>query len=107
MRFRKSFMEAMAPGMQRRGLSGCPICGSKEALVIDNKPVLVVDGERPPRVGHSPIEHDPDRQLTFAARTECTTCGYLMLFNSERYGSGDEQTLVVGLTAKEEQQLEQ
>ena len=42
------------------------------------------------------MEADPDRQVTFAVRVECTTCGYLMLFNAEQQHRGDEMILVTG-----------
>lgn len=68
--------------------------------------MLIVDGEFPPRMG-VPMDADRDRQLTFAAKVECTTCGYIMLFNSGRYRSGDAQTIIVGLTEEQERQLEE
>src|SRR6185369_3135139 len=36
--------------------------------------------------------HERSR-LTFAIRIECTTCGHLMLFNAEKYRTGEEPIL--------------
>lgn len=83
------------------------MCGSENSLGIGRRPVLLVDGEFPVPQGGRPMAEDPDRQMTFAVQIECATCGYLMLFNSERYRTGDEPTLVVGLTEDEENRLEQ
>jgi hypothetical protein len=44
-------------------------------------------------------EHGGD--MTFAVRVECTTCGHLMLFNSEMYRSGDEKIMVRELTEED------
>jgi hypothetical protein len=45
------------------------------------------------------------QDLTFAVRVGCATCGYLMLFDSARYRTGDEKILVLGL--ERESQREQ
>ena len=66
----------------------------------------LVDGEFPPKVGGLPLEADFDRQVTFAVEIECTTCGHIMLFNAERYRTGDEAIMVAGLTDEEEDRLE-
>jgi len=36
-------------------------------------------------------EHGGD--MTFAVRVECTICGHLMLFNAQKYRTGDEITM--------------
>jgi hypothetical protein len=53
-----------------------------------------------------PIGDDHDYHLTFAVRIECTTCGHLMLFNAEKYRTGDEPILERE-PAEEEGQLRQ
>jgi hypothetical protein len=105
MRWRKTFMAEVTGSLQNLGVKTCPVCGSVE-LGIGRRPVLIVDGEFPPPVGGLPLESDRDRQLTFAIQIECVTCGHLMLFNSERYRTGDEEILVCGLTDEEEGRLE-
>jgi hypothetical protein len=105
MRWRKQFMVEVVGALQNLGVKTCPICGSAE-LGIGRRPVLLVDGEFPPKAGGRPLEADRDRRLTFAVQIECVTCGYLMLFNSERYRTGDEEIMVVGLTDEEEDRLE-
>jgi ssDNA-binding Zn-finger/Zn-ribbon topoisomerase 1 len=91
-----SFMAEVAKSVQHLGVKTCPVCGSEEGLSIGRRPVLIVDGEFPSSVGGTPLEADRDRLVTYAVQIECTTCGYLMHFNSERYRRGDEQTLVLG-----------
>ncbi len=92
--------------LQNLGVKTCPMCGSAE-LGIGRRPVLIVDGEFPSPVGGVPLEADRDRQMYFAVQIECATCGYVMLFNSQRYRTGDAQVLVRGLTDEEEDRLEQ
>ena len=43
--------------------------------------------------------------LTFAVRVECGTCGHVMLFNAQRYRTGDEKILMLELTEEEESPL--
>jgi Zn ribbon nucleic-acid-binding protein len=106
-RWRRTFMDEVSQGVQQLGVQACPVCGLSDSLAMGRMPVLLVEGEYPPRVGDRPMEEDRDRQLTFAIKVECTSCGYLMLFNSERYRHGDEQTIVLGLTEEQERQLEE
>jgi hypothetical protein len=47
----------------------------------------------------------PNPALTFAVRVECGTCGHVMLFNAQRYRTGDEKILMLGLTEDEESSL--
>ena len=48
---------------------------------------------------------EPGADLTFAVRIECGTCGHVMLFNSQRYRTGDEKILMLGLAEDEESSL--
>ncbi len=106
-RWRQAFMVEVVEMLQRLGVKACPVCGSDadDALAIGRRPVLLVDGEFPPPVGGLPLASDPDRHVTFAVQIECTTCGYLMLFNAERYRTGEEPVLVVGETDEDERPL--
>lgn len=45
----------------------------------------------------SPSARIATGDLTFAVRAGCATCGYLMLFDSARYRTGNEKILVLGL----------
>jgi hypothetical protein len=105
-RWRQSFMVEVTESLQRLGLKACPVCGSDDALGVGRRPVLLVEGEYPPTIGGVPLEADPDRFLTFAVKIECTTCGYLMLFNAERYRTGDEQIMVNGAVDEDGQPLQ-
>jgi hypothetical protein len=105
-RWRMSFMAEVTESLQQLGVKACPMCGSADGLGIGRRPVLIVDGEFPPTMINVPLEADPDRHVTFAVQIECTTCGYLMLFNSERYRTGDEPIMLVGAVDDEGHPLE-
>jgi hypothetical protein len=47
----------------------------------------------------------PNPALTFAVRVECGTCGHVMLFDAQRYRTGNEKILMLGLTEDEESPL--
>ena len=92
MRWRQSFIAEVSQALQQLGLRACPVCGSADALGVGRFPVFVLDG------GPRPDSDDPslgeDHDLTFAVRIECTACGHLMLFNAQKYRTGDEPILV-------------
>jgi hypothetical protein len=92
-------MVEVTQSLQQLGMKSCPVCGSADSLGIGRRPVLLLEGEFPPRLGNVslvPLEADPDRQVKFAVQIECSMCGYIMLFNAERYRTGDEQIMLVG-----------
>jgi hypothetical protein len=94
MRWRESFLAEISQSLRQLGLKACPVCGLADSLCVSHLPVLLFDGGYPPRIDdHSP-EGDSDGDLTFAVRIECTTCGYLMLFNAQRFRSADEKIIV-------------
>jgi hypothetical protein len=105
MRWRQTFMAEVSASLQQLGLRACPVCGSAESLSMGRCPVLLVDAGFPADEDDFPLREDRDGDLTFAVRVECTTCGHLMLFNSERYRTGDEKIMVRGLTEERESQL--
>ena len=72
------------------------MCGSVESLGMSDFPVLLADGRFPA---------EPGADLTFAVRVECGTCGHVMLFNAQRYRTGDEKILMLELTEDEESTL--
>jgi ribosomal protein S27AE len=96
MRWRQSFMAEVSDTLQRLGLRACPVCGSLESLDMSHFPVFLADGRSPA---------EPGDDLTFAVRVECGTCGHVMLFNAQRYRTGDEKILMLGLTEDEESSL--
>ena len=106
-------MTEVAEALQQLGLAACPVCGSTESLSMSRFPVLVIEAGFPPGEdgfpGGSedgfPGGEDDRSDMTFAVRIECTTCGHLMLFNAERYRTGDEKIMVQGLTEDEERHL--
>jgi DNA-directed RNA polymerase subunit RPC12/RpoP len=104
MRWRQSFIAEVSQALQQLGLTACPICGSTDALGIGRFPAFLLDGGPPADDGDLSPGEDHDYDLTFAIRIECTACGHLMLFNAEKYRTGDEQILVRE-RAEEEGQL--
>jgi hypothetical protein len=96
MRWRPAFMAEVSETLQRLGLRACPVCGSLESLDMSHFPVFLADGRFPA---------EPGTDLTFAVRVECDTCGHVMLFNAQRYRTGDEKILMLGLNEDEESSL--
>ena len=77
------------------GLKTCPVCDLADSLSVSHLPTLLVDGGSPLCINDDSLAEERDCDLTFALRLECTTCGYLMLFNAERYRSADEKIIVL------------
>ena len=84
-------------------MRACPVCRSAESLTIGRCPLLLVDAGFPAEAEGLPLWEDRGGDLIFAVRVECATCGHLMLFNSQKYRTGDEKIMV--LTEEEESQL--
>jgi hypothetical protein len=104
MRWRQSFIAEVSQALQQLGLRACPICGSADTLGIGRFPAFLLDGGPAPDRDDLPLGEDHDYDLTFAVRIECSVCGHLMLFNAQKYRTGDEQILVRD-RAEEEGQL--
>lgn len=102
MRWRQTFMEEVAETLQHLGLKACPVCGSTDSLDVGRSPLLLVDGDFPPDTDALPLRGAGAGDMTFAVRVECTTCGHLMLFNAEKYRTGDEKIMMLGLTEEGE-----
>ena len=99
MRWRRTFMAEVFESLFRLGLKACPVCDSAESLSMSPFPAILVDGEFPLDPDALPEEEGGD--LTFAVRIECTTCGHLMLFNAQRYRTGDARIIEDGITEEE------
>jgi hypothetical protein len=94
MRWRQSFIAEVSQALQQLGLRACPICGSADALGIGRFPAFWLEGGPPLDGDDLPLAEDHDYHLTFAVRIECAACGHLMLFNAQKYRTGDEPILV-------------
>jgi hypothetical protein len=105
MRWRLAFMAEVFRTLQQLGMKACPVCGSVESLDMSRFPVLLVDGRFPPVADTLPPGECHEGDLTFAMQVECLTCGHLMLFNAQRFRTGDERILVEDLTQDEESPL--
>jgi len=86
--------------LQQLGMKICPVCGFAKSLNMNDIPVLLTNGRLPLGVDALGEYHEAD--LTFAVRMDCITCGHLMLFDAQRYRTGDEKILVLGLAEDEE-----
>src|SRR3974377_606936 len=104
MRWSEAFMTEVARVVHQLGMGECPVCGSARALAMSPLPVLLADAGFPGAEDSLP-DGDCGGDLTFAVRVECATCGHLMLFNAQRYRTGDEKILVRELTGEQERQL--
>jgi hypothetical protein len=92
MRWRQTFMAEVFESLQLLGLRVCPVCGSAESLSMSPFPVVLIDGDFPPEAEVlTPGQERGD--LTFAVRVECGTCGHLLLFNAQRFRTGDEKII--------------
>lgn len=94
MRWRRSFLAEVSQSLQQFGLNACPVCGLTDSLGVGPLPVLLDDGGFPPRNHDHCPEEDRGCDLTFAVRIECAACGYLMLFNAQRFRTADEKIIV-------------
>ena len=96
MRWRQTFMTEVFGALQQLGLGACPVCGSGESLCMSPFPVILVDGDFAAEAedGLSGGEHG---DLTLAIRVECRTCGNLLLFNAQRFRTGDEKIMQAGV----------
>ena len=116
MQWRQAFLAEVSETLQQLGMRACPVCGSAESLTIGCSPVLLVDAGFPfsraslllvdagfPSGNDDLLLGDDSGGVTFAVRVECTTCGHLMLFNAQKYRTGNKKIMV--LTEEEESQL--
>ena len=103
MRWRESFLAEVTQSLRQLGLKACPVCGLADSLGVGHLPLLLFDGGFPPPIDDHPPLADCEGDLTFAVRIECAACGYLMLFNAQRFRTADEKIIVPGETDEEDQ----
>jgi hypothetical protein len=82
MLFRQQALDDLAARVKQLGVRDCPACGSS-ALHVDRRPVLMY-------VGGAPVIEDRTANVLFLFRLFCETCGYVMLFDTEKYATSDE-----------------
>jgi hypothetical protein len=104
MRWREAFMTEVARVLHQLGMGECPVCGSARSLAMSPFPVVLADAGFP-SAEDSLSGADCGGDLIFAVRVECATCGHLMLFNAQKYRTGDEKILVRELADEQEHQL--
>jgi ribosomal protein S27AE len=86
MKWEESILAEVQAHLVRLGLEKCPTCGSG-TLAGDKRPVVLPIGGVPWGI------KDADTNVLFMVRVECQMCGHSLLFNSERFHSGDTPTL--------------
>jgi len=59
-------------------------------------PVILVDGDFAAEA-EAYFSEAEQGDLTLAVRVECRTCGNLMLFNAQRFRTGDEKIMQAGV----------
>jgi DNA-directed RNA polymerase subunit M/transcription elongation factor TFIIS len=92
MRWRGTFLTEVFESLQQLGLRTCPACGSAESLSMSPFPVVLFDGDFPSEA--EALNSGEERgDLTLSVRVECGTCGHLMLFNAQRFRTGDEKII--------------
>lgn len=103
MRWSQSFLAEVSQSLRQLGLTTCPVCGLADSLEAGHLPVLLVDGGFPPGTDDNSLREDGDGGLTFSVRIECNACGYLMLFNAQRFRTADEKIILPERTELEGQ----
>jgi Zn ribbon nucleic-acid-binding protein len=91
-------------GLRQLGMQACPVCRSTDTLSVSPFPTFISEAQ--PSTGTDGLSawREPGVDLTFAVRVECTTCGYLMLFNSQQYRTADEKILTLEACEEHESQ---
>lgn len=88
MLYTNEVLERISAELQRLGLGTCPVC-SGSALNTDRRPVVMTVG------GGGGLE-DSTTNIAYHLRILCDMCGHVMLFDVERYVSGDDRILETG-----------
>jgi ribosomal protein S27AE len=101
-RFRKTTVQAISDQIVRLGLDNCPVCSSTESMAVSRRPVILSVGGL---AWEDPATRDRDANISFAVRIRCGLCGYIMLFDAEKFHSGEEPTMTL-LSYDEEDELE-
>src|SRR4051812_47882536 len=92
MRWRQSFLAEVSRSLRQLGLKACPVCGLADSLNLGHLPALLVEGGLLAGADDNSLRED--YELVFAVRLECSACGYLMLFNAQRFRSANEKIIV-------------
>jgi hypothetical protein len=98
-RWRRTFVDETRQHLARLGLKTCPVCES-EQIFVSLLPYMISVGGSAWTRAHPP---DPETNVLFMVAVECRTCGHTLLFNSERFRTGDEPIMFVGSEESEAQ----
>ena len=96
MRWRQTFMAEVHESLVQLGLRACPVCSSAESLSMSPFPVILEEGDFAAEAEACPLG-GAHGDLTFAVRVECRICGHLLLFNAQRFRTGDEKIMEYGV----------
>jgi hypothetical protein len=86
----------IAAKLTQLGLTACQVCGSETALRADHRPVVVSIGGVAWPNHEGKVLKEPSTNVLFMVRVECEVCGHSLMFNSEKFFSGDTPILEAG-----------
>jgi hypothetical protein len=94
MQWAESVIRDIDEKLAQLGLKACPVCDSETALRVDRRPIILSVGG----VAWSDESgvHDNETNIDYLLRVECSLCGYSLLFNSQRFITGDTPALIPG-----------
>jgi hypothetical protein len=101
-RFRKVIAQEISDKIVQLGLEKCPVCSSSDSMAVSRLPVILSTGGL---AWEEASKRDADTNIRFAIELRCGLCGYIMLFDSAKFYSGDEPTMTM-LSYEEEDELE-
>ena len=90
MRFTNEAVEMMAGRLTQLGLKECPICGGTTMEALQKPAIVHFGGFINPG---GPVR-DPEANVFFAVLVECSLCGYMMTFNSDKFFRGDKDRIL-------------
>jgi hypothetical protein len=96
-RWRTTVLDTIREHLAQLGLQSCPVCNNG-AMGVVRHPLLLEPGA----IDAESEEGDEDRNRLFMVQIVCTSCGYSMLFNGEKFLGGSEEAFVVGTTSEGE-----
>jgi hypothetical protein len=101
-RWRTTFLDETFKHLGLLGLESCPVCHTS-SWSMAKWPSFGFSGDLLPSIDGTPT----GPMVDLFVRVDCTTCSYVMLFDSERFRTDDEKILAVNMTEEEEADADQ